>query len=84
LIEPRIYGAERFRIELVQAMAPFPALFHQMSSAKNAQMLGNGRPRDGKRPGNVPCGTSARTQQVQNGAAGWVGQGAEGRVASEA
>jgi len=56
LLEPGVDFPKRLGIELIEAMASFPALFNKMSAAKNAEVLGDRRPGDGEGAGNVPCG----------------------------
>lgn len=57
------------------SLAPFA---HQTRLAKQAQMSRDRWTRDGKRGGNPPRRlTTLRSQQIEHGTAGWVGQGRE-------
>ena len=43
LFQPGIHSFQRFRVELVKAVAAFPTFLHQMGAAKQSQMFGDGR-----------------------------------------
>ena len=82
LLQPRVHGLQRFRIELVQAMPPFALLLHQMGAAQQAQVFGNRGPRHRKRPRNLPGRLDSLPQQVEYGPARGIGQGVEGSFRS--
>ncbi|MGC2020649.1 MAG: hypothetical protein WA654_06270, partial [Candidatus Sulfotelmatobacter sp.] len=48
LIEPGVDGAERFRIELVDTVAAFAVLLHEMGAAEEAEVFGDGGAGNGK------------------------------------
>jgi hypothetical protein len=77
LIEPGIDGAERFRIELVDAMAALAVLLNQMSAAQQAQVFGDGGPGNGKGLGDFSGRLAAAAQKIKHRAAGGVGEGLE-------
>jgi len=62
LIEPGINGAERFGIEMVDAMPALAVFVNQMSAAQQAQVFGDGRPGNGKGLGNFSGGLAAAPQ----------------------
>ena len=74
MVEPGIDGAKRFGIELVNAVAAFPVLPHQVGTAQQAQMLGNGGTGNGESLGDFPGRLAAAAQKIENGAAGWIGE----------
>src|SRR5258708_40060441 len=75
LLEPGIDSAERLGIELVDAVAAFAVLPHQMSSSQQAQVFRDRRAGNRKRSGNLPRRPAAPPQQVQNPAAGGISEG---------
>jgi hypothetical protein len=78
LLDPGINRAQRLGIELVNAVAAFAMLAHQMGAAEKTQMLGNGGARDGEGAGDLSGRLSTSAQEVENRAAGGIGQGLEG------
>jgi hypothetical protein len=74
LLDPGVYGAERFRIEMVNAVAAFSVLAYQMRVTKKTEMLGNRRPGNGKGIGDLSCRLAATAQKIQNSAASGVGE----------
>ena len=77
LVQPGINGLERLGIELIDPVAPLPALLHQMSAAQQAQVLGNGRAGHGEGLGDAAGGLTALAQQVENSAPRGIGEGAK-------
>ena len=61
-------------------MPPFSALFDQMGAPENAEVLGNCRPRHRECACDVTSRARSRTQQIEHGAAGWIGESAEGCI----
>jgi hypothetical protein len=51
-----------------------------MGTAQDFEVLRNRRARNGKCAGNFSGGASSRAQQIENGAAGGIGQGVKGGV----
>jgi len=78
LVEPCVHGAERFGVELVNAVAAFTVLPHQVGAPEQAQVLGNGGARNRKSSGDFSGGLAAAPQQIQNGAPGGIGERLEG------
>jgi hypothetical protein len=78
LFQPGVYGTERFWVQLVDAKAAFTVFAHQMRAAQEAQVLRDGRARDGKGSGDLSSGLAAAAQEVENSPAGGIGQGLEG------
>jgi hypothetical protein len=74
LIEPGIDGSKRFGVELIDAMAAFAMLLHQMRAPKQTQVFGNGRTRDWKRSGNFSRRLAASPEQIQDSSTGRIGQ----------
>ena len=65
LFQPGIDSFQRFRIELVKAVATFASFLHQMSATKQAQMFGDGRPRNWKSLGNLSRRLSSAPEEDQ-------------------
>jgi hypothetical protein len=78
LLDPGVDGAEGFGIEVVDAVAAFPVLADEVGTTEKTEVLGDRGPRDGKGAGNLAGGLAAPTKQVENGAAGGIGQCLEG------
>jgi hypothetical protein len=74
LIEPGIDGAERFGIELIDAVTALALLSNQMRATEQSQVLGDGWAGDGKGLGNVSGGLASPAQKVEDGAAGGIGE----------
>lgn len=77
LLDPRIDRAQRFGVELINTVAPFPVLSNQVRSPQKAKMLGNRWTRNRKRAGNLPGRLRTTTEQVEHRAPGGVGEGLE-------
>ena len=60
-------------------MTAFAMLAYEMRATKQAKMLGNCRTGDGEGLGNFSGGLVASAKKVQDGAAGGVSEGLEGR-----
>jgi hypothetical protein len=75
--EPGIDRSERLRVQLVQAPPALAAFVHEMRAAQQAQVLRDGRARNGKGLSDSSGGQAAPAQEVQHGAAGGIGQRAE-------
>jgi len=78
LLDPRIDGAQGFRVELVDAVPAFAVFADQMCSTQQAQVLGNSRARDGERFGDLSSGLAASAQKVEDSTARGIGQSLEG------
>ena len=78
LIEPGVYGAQGFGIELIDAVAAFAMLPHQVGTAQEAEVFRNGGARDGESSCDFSGGLAAPPQQIQDGAAGGIGKCLEG------
>ena len=81
LINPGVDRAQRFGIELVDAVSTFAMLADEVSPAQQAEMLGNRRTRDRESAGDLSGGLGTATEKIQNGAAGGIGEGLEGGLA---
>jgi hypothetical protein len=77
VFEPGIYGAKRFGIELIDAVAAFAMFKNQMRAAQKTEMLRYGRPGNRKGLGDMARRLTAATKQIENGAAGGIGEGLE-------
>jgi len=77
LLQPGVHGFEGLGIELIETVPAFLPLLHQVGAAQQAEVPGNSRPRNGKRVRDLSGGLAALPQQVEQGAAGWVGERAE-------
>lgn len=75
LLQPGIDRLQRFGVELIDPVPAFAALAYQMSAAQQAQVFGNGGPGYRKCAGNLAGGLASLAQQIENGAAGGIGQG---------
>jgi len=62
---------------VVDAMAALAVLLDEMSTAQQAEMLGDGWTGNGKGLGDATGGLASLAQQVEHGTAGGVGQRAE-------
>jgi hypothetical protein len=78
LVEPVVYGAEGFGIELVDAVAAFAVLVHEVGAAQQAKVLGDRGAGNGEGSGDFSGGLAAPAQEIEDGAAGGVGEGLEG------
>jgi hypothetical protein len=74
LLDPGVDGAKRFRIELVDAVAAFAVLVHQMGAAEKTQVLGNGRAGDGESLSDFSRGLAASAKQIEDSAASGIGK----------
>jgi len=75
LLNPGIDGAERFGIEVVDAMTSFAVLADQVRAPQKAEMLRNGRTRHREGAGDLSCGLAAAAKQIEDGTAGGIGKG---------
>ena len=78
VFEPAVDGAQRFRIELVNPVASFAMLAHQVRAPQQAQVLGDRGTGYGEGSGNVSGGLAAAAKHVEDGTAGGIGEGLEG------
>jgi hypothetical protein len=78
LLDPGVDGTERFGIELVDAVAAFAMFADQVGAAQQAKMFGDGGARDWEGFGDVSGGLAAATEQVEDRAAGGIGEGLKG------
>ena len=58
-------------------MAPAAVFTNQVRAPQQAKVLGNGGPRNRKRPRNLPGRQAVAPQQIKYGTAGWICQGVE-------
>jgi len=79
LIEPGVYGAQRLGVELVNTVPALAVLPYQVSAPQQPQMLGDGGTRDRKGLSDFPSGLAPPAEEVENGAAGRIGQCLERR-----
>ena len=73
-IEPGVDGAQRFGIELVDAVAAFPVFVDQVSAAQQAQVFGDGGAGNREGAGDGAGGLAATAEKIKHGAAGGVAQ----------
>ncbi len=59
LVKPGVYGAERFGIELVDAVAAFAMFLHEVGAAQQAQVLRDGGTGNWEGPRDFPGGLAA-------------------------
>jgi hypothetical protein len=78
--EPMIDGTERLGIKTVEAVAADAVFADQAGTAEQAEVLGDGGAGDGKGAGDLAGGLVALAKEIENGAAGGVGQGAKDGV----
>jgi len=78
LLEPGVDGAERLGIESIDTVAAFAVLPDQVSPPQQAQVFGNGGTRDGKRLSDFSSGLAAPAEEIEDGAAGGIGEGLKG------
>lgn len=81
VFQPAVDFAQRLRIEIVETMSSGAVFADQAGLTKEAKMLGDGRPGNREGAGDLTGGSAALTQEVQDGAAGGIGESAEDRVA---
>jgi hypothetical protein len=77
LLEPGVDSAQRFRIEVVDAMAAFPVLANEVGAAEQSQVSRDSWARHGKRLGNGSGGLAATAQKIENRAPRGIGDGLE-------
>jgi hypothetical protein len=78
--EPLIYGLKWLGIELINAMTPKPPFANQLCAEEDAEMLGNGRPRDRKRLGDFSRRLVAPPEHLEHGTARRIAQRVKRRV----
>ena len=78
LLDPGVDGAERFGIQLVDAVAAFAMFADQVGAAQQAQVLGDGGTGDREGFGDLSGGLAAAAEEIEDGAAGGIGEGLEG------
>lgn len=76
-VDPGIDGAQRFGIEMINAIAAFPVFPDEMSATKQTQMFGNRWTGNGKSAGDLSGGLAAPTEQVEDSATGGIGESVE-------
>jgi hypothetical protein len=74
LIEPGIHSTKWLGIELIDAVATFAVFANQVRAAKEAKVLGNRRTRDGESPSDFTRRLAAAAEQIEDSAAGGVGE----------
>src|SRR5208283_4130257 len=77
LLDPRVDGAKRFRVELVYAMAAFAVLTDEVGATQQAQVLRDRGAGHGEGAGDLSGRLAAAAEQVEDGSAGGIGQGLE-------
>lgn len=77
LLEPGVDSAQRFWIEVIDPMAPLAMLADEMRAAQQPQVTGDGRSRYRKCLSDRSGGLAATPQQIEDGAAGGIGDGLE-------
>src|SRR5262249_20191668 len=80
LLEPRIHRLQWLRIELIKAVTTLTVLRDQVRLPQQAKVLGNGRSRNGKCSGNLPCRCSSLPQKIKHSSSRWIGKRAESRL----
>jgi len=80
IVEPLVNGAKRLGVETVIAVAADAMFLDEARAAEQAEMFGDSRARDGEGAGDLAGGLLAAAEQVEDGAAGGVGEGAEDGV----
>ncbi len=78
LLNPGVDRAQRLRVELVNAIAPFAMFTNQVSPAKQAQVFGNCGTGDRECIGDLSGGLAAAAEKIENGATRGIGQSLEG------
>jgi hypothetical protein len=78
LVEPVVDGAEGFGIELIDAVAAFAMLVHEVGAAEEAEVLGDGRTGNGKGSGDFSGGLAAAAEEIEDGTAGGIGESLKG------
>ena len=76
-VQPGIHRSERSRVQPVQAVPAYAALFYQMGASQQTQVFRNSRPGDRKRCGNLTGWLASMPEQVKHGPAGGVGESPE-------
>jgi len=74
LLDPGIDSTQRLRIEVVNAIAAFAVLAHEVCPTEQAQMFRDGWARYGKRLGNFAGRLATVPEQVEDSSPGGVGQ----------
>jgi hypothetical protein len=82
LLDPGVDGAEGFGAELINPIAALAMFSDQVGAAQQAQVLGDGGARDGEGLSDLSSGLAAATEQVEDGAAGGIGESLEGGLGS--
>jgi hypothetical protein len=72
--------AQGLGVETVNAVAANPVFADEAGATEKAEMFGDGRARDGEGVSDLSGGLVALAEQVEDGAAGGVGEGAEDGV----
>ena len=80
MVQPGVDGTERFGIKLVNAVAAFAVFPHQVGAAQQAQVFGDGGAGNREGLGDFSGGLAAAAQEVEDGAAGGIGEGLESRT----
>jgi len=78
LLEPGVDGAKRLGIELVDAVTAFAMLAYEVSTAKQAKVLRDGRARDGKNAGDAAGWLATLAEKVEDSSARGIGERLEG------
>src|SRR5438132_3699076 len=74
LFQPGVNSFQRLWIQRVKAMAAFPSLLDQMRAPQQAEMLRDCRTGNRECPRYLPGGLTAAAKQLQDGAAGGIGE----------
>src|SRR3984893_10979573 len=74
VLEPGVHRPQWFGIELINAVASFAMLAHQMRPAQQSQVLRDCRTRDWEGSRDVASRLASPPQQIENGATRGIGQ----------
>jgi hypothetical protein len=80
VVEPVIHGTEGLGVEAVIAMSSHAMLADEAGAAEKSEMLGDGRAGDREGAGDLSGRLMAGAEEVEDGAAGRVGEGAKDDV----
>jgi hypothetical protein len=72
--------AQRLRVKAIETVAADAMFADKTGTAEQAQVFRDGRSGNGKRASNLSGGLVALAEQVEDGAAGGVGEGTEDSV----
>ena len=82
LLDPGIDSTERLGVQFVNTISAFAVFADQVGAAEEAQVLGDGGTGYGKSFGDLSGGLAAAAEEIEDGAAGGIGEGVEGGLGS--